>query len=418
MHEEHAQQVLYDLALSIAGEPELLRLQRNFLQRLLYHTGFSCALLLQRMPETDEAVLRIEMAIGDRRLRQQQGNSLNWPEPDDSNALLKAPYLPESLLELHQKYPFALRLGAGESLQIYLLTHRQPEQADLLLTLFEPVLLRFSKAHKICAQAHITALRLQRAKEEAEQANRAKSVFLSSMSHELRTPLNAILGFAQLLEYDEDLNADQLDNLHEINKAGKHLLSLINEILDLAKIEAGRIELSPQSLCLSDLVNESLSLVSSLATVRQVKLHHELSPELMVWADSLRLKQVLLNLLSNAIKYNRTGGEVWLRAMQVNEIMLRVSVQDTGPGIAQADQAMLFQAFHRFNAEHSAVEGTGIGLNITRELVQLMGGEMGVDSEPGRGSTFWFEIPVQPFAEAMHIDAHTEAPVQTASEVL
>lgn len=417
MHKEHAQQVLYDLALSIAGEPELLCLQRNFLQRLLYHTGFPCALLLHRLSETDEPVQRIEIAIGDRQLRLQQGNNLNWPEPDGGNAWLKAPYLPESLLELHQKYPFALRLVAGESLQIYLLTHRQPEQADLLLTLFEPVLLRFAKAHQLCAQAHKTALRLQRAKEEAEQANQAKSVFLSSMSHELRTPLNAILGFAQLLEYDEELNADQLDNLHEIYKAGKHLLSLINEILDLAKIEAGRIELLLQSLSLAELANESLSLVSSLAAARQVVLHHDLSPELVVWADSLRLKQVLLNLLSNAIKYNRTGGEVRLHAVQMSETMVRILVEDTGPGIEQADQALLFKAFHRLNAEHSEVEGTGIGLNITRELVQLMGGEMGVESEPGRGSTFWFELPIQPAVHVVHDDVQTEADIGPSIEV-
>ncbi|OOG24231.1 hypothetical protein B1C78_09095 [Thioalkalivibrio denitrificans] len=232
------------------------------------------------------------------------------------------------------------------------------------------------------------------AREAAETASRAKSDFLSSMSHELRTPMNAILGFAQLLEYDGRLDRDQLDSVQEILRSGRHLLDLINEVLDLVKVESGRIDLSLEPLDLCGLVEECFGLVEPLAAERGLSMQRRCSTgAALVRADRVRLKQVLLNLLSNGIKYNREQGRVEVTACDTGEDRVRITVADTGPGIAPERIADLFQPFSRLEAEYSGVEGTGIGLTITRRLVEMMGGEIGVDSEPGAGSRFWVELP-------------------------
>ncbi len=235
------------------------------------------------------------------------------------------------------------------------------------------------------------------AREAADRANQAKSDFLSSMSHELRTPMNAIIGFAQMLEYDSEMTTDQHDNVHEILKAGRHLLDLINEVLDLAKIESGRIELSMEGVDLTALGEDCQQLIQPIADKAGIRLEIELSADSVVFADRVRLKQVLLNLLSNAIKYNRPGGSVRFTATAATAATsghLRLAVTDTGPGIAPERIGDLFQPFNRLGAEASEVEGTGIGLTITRRLVDMMGGEMGVESEVGVGSTFWLELAV------------------------
>jgi PAS domain S-box-containing protein len=231
------------------------------------------------------------------------------------------------------------------------------------------------------------------AKETAERANQAKSDFLSSMSHELRTPMNAILGFAQMLEYDSDLNADQQDNVAEILKGGRHLLTLINEVLDLAQIESGHVNLSLEPVDLDHLVEDCRQMVQPLADARQIRLHLHIAPHTTVRADRVRCKQALLNLLSNAVKYNRTGGDIRVTVQNAAPAMLRISVTDTGAGIAPAQLAELFQPFNRLGAEFGSIEGTGIGLTITRRLVDLMGGEVGVDSQLGVGTTFWIDLP-------------------------
>ena len=233
------------------------------------------------------------------------------------------------------------------------------------------------------------------ARDEADRANRAKSEFLSSMSHELRTPMNAILGFGQLLELDEALSDENKDNVQEILKAGAHLLELINEVLDLAKIEAGHIDLSMEPVEVCPIVAECLSLVNALAHKRGIKLSHKGLAGMSVRADRTRLKQALLNLISNAIKYNREGGSVHIEVQTAETDRLCIRVTDTGPGIPDARLAELFLPFNRLDAENSGVEGTGIGLTITRRIVEMMGGTVDVKSAVGVGSTFWIELPLE-----------------------
>lgn len=237
-------------------------------------------------------------------------------------------------------------------------------------------------------------LELVHALETARVASRAKSEFLSSMSHELRTPLNAILGFAQLLHMDRGLGAEQTDNAAEILKAGSHLLALINETLDLSRIEAGKLALSMEPVNLPELIGECAILVEADAARQGLSLERNSGNCENRWvrADRLRLKQVLLNLLSNAVKYNRPDGLVRIECAASTPGRVRLSVRDTGLGIPQDMQAELFTAFHRLGRENSNIEGTGIGLAISKKLVELMGGDIGMESRPGQGSTFWVDL--------------------------
>ncbi|MBA4177492.1 MAG: PAS domain S-box protein, partial [Leptothrix sp. (in: Bacteria)] len=238
------------------------------------------------------------------------------------------------------------------------------------------------------------------AREAADRANQAKSEFLSSMSHELRTPMNAILGFGQLMEADDNLPAEHRDNVKEVLKAGRHLLGLISEVLDLAKVESGHIDLSLEPVRLVPVVDECIALLTPLAALRGIALGHEGLAGAVVRADRLRLKQGLLNLLSNAIKYNRDGGTVHLDVKPAGLDSLRIRVTDSGPGIPAGRLAELFQPFNRLGAEGGEIEGTGIGLTITRRIVELMGGTVGVASEFGVGSCFWIELPLETRAAA------------------
>ncbi|WP_049721874.1 PAS domain-containing protein [Gilvimarinus polysaccharolyticus] len=236
--------------------------------------------------------------------------------------------------------------------------------------------------------------RVMQAKEDAEKANRAKSDFLSSMSHELRTPLNAILGYTQLFEYDDNLHAVQKDNLREIRSAGAHLLRLINDVLDLAKIESGNIDAELQPVLVTRVIADCFTLVRHQADARGIFLHakYQNLDDACVTADPGRLKQALLNLLSNSIKYNRVGGEVEVSLSAREDHFLRISVRDTGVGIAPHLYDSVFQPFNRLHAELSGVEGTGVGLAITKQLVEIMRGRIGFTSEVDSGTCFWLDL--------------------------
>lgn len=235
---------------------------------------------------------------------------------------------------------------------------------------------------------------LHQAKQAAETANRAKSEFLSRMSHELRTPLNAILGFAQLLDMGAP-TPRQRQQVAQILKGGGLLLGLINEVLDLARIEAGQVALAPAPVRVRQLVAEVLDLIRPLAARRAIRLltAPDDLPELHVLADDQRLKQVLLNLVSNAVKYNRDQGSVTVRAEATPHGRVRLLVSDTGPGLAPAQQARLFNPFDRLGAEQTEIEGTGLGLVVSKRLTEAMGGTLEAASTPGQGATFTVELP-------------------------
>ncbi|CAN7321652.1 PAS domain S-box protein [Pseudoduganella sp. LjRoot289] len=237
---------------------------------------------------------------------------------------------------------------------------------------------------------------LHEQKLELERAGKAKDLFLASMSHELRTPLNAILGFTQLLNNEKlpVTEAQRKTFMGHILKAGEHLLTLINEILDLAKIESGTVQFSMEPVGVQDLLQEAYRMVEVAASQRGIRVIVPPVADLHVQADRTRLKQVVLNLFSNAIKYNRDRGAVVVDCKAKGGESVRISVQDTGPGLTPEQVESLFQPFNRLGQEGGSEEGTGIGLVVTKRLVELMGGTIGVSSSPGTGSAFWIELPL------------------------
>lgn len=247
------------------------------------------------------------------------------------------------------------------------------------------------------------------ARREAERANRAKGEFVSRMSHDLRTPLNAVIGFAQLLDMD-NLTPDQHESVTQILDAARHLLDLMNEVLDISKIESGNLSLSAEPVAVAEIIDQVVKLMRPIGAAQQVDVQAlpSTSRERHVRVDRLRLNQILLNLMSNAVKYNRAGGSVLVSCEDRDGGRVRINVTDTGTGIRPEKLALLFTPFERLGAEHTGIEGTGLGLALSRGLAEAMGGQLGVTSEIERGSTFWIELAGVP--AATDITAVTESP--------
>lgn len=250
---------------------------------------------------------------------------------------------------------------------------------------------------KVLIKSIMVSNDLVEAKNSADVANQAKSKFLSSMSHEFKTPLNAILGFAQLLKMGDDtLDKEQHENVDFILMSGQHLLNLVNDILELSKIEANIINLTIEDVSINEIVNECISLVQESAQNQQISLNNTIKDEdatFIVLADRTKLMQAILNLITNAIKYNHEKGFVDLSCYKNND-KLRIEITNTGNGISQENQEKIFTPFERLGYENTEVEGTGIGLVVTKQIVEAMKGQLGFTSRETKSTTFWIEIPL------------------------
>lgn len=280
----------------------------------------------------------------------------------------------------------AVRIGEGNLSQP--ISMKSEDEIGVLADAFD----------EMVTQLKSTMDTVEEERRRAEAASSAKSEFLSSMSHELRTPMNAILGFAQVLESDpgEPLSSSQQESVEQILKAGDHLLALINDVLDLARIEAGRLTVSPEVLSLQDVIEETVSILEPLATTRGIEIEDETGnvDHPHVTADRGRLRQVIMNVLTNAIKYNRDSGLVTLDLEPVNGSLWRLSISDTGEGIPDSMLETIFEPFARLEMHEGQVKGAGIGLAVTKELLAVMGGSITVTSELGKGSRFSIDLPL------------------------
>lgn len=294
------------------------------------------------------------------------------------------------------------RLITGQSQQErFEIRFKHPDQQDRIILVTEHALRDVSGQttalagliRDITEQKHFEEALIQ-ANLKAEEASQAKSRFLASMSHELRTPLNAILGFSQLLEYDPELTDKHRENISLIGKSGKHLLSMVEQVLSLTKLEAGTLDLTLEPVALDQLIENCCPQVKAMAQEQQIDFHISPTPKVLVRADKLYLKQSLYNLLSNAIKYNHPGGEVRLSTELSANSNIKIIIVDSGAGIPPNQLEKLFLPFERLGYQNSSIGGLGLGLSISRRLIALMGGELSGSSKPGYGSQFWIELPL------------------------
>lgn len=317
-------------------------------------------------------------------------------------------------------------IDEGAVIGMYAIANREQDYDDALVAWLEPFTSTCALLIKLYRQLHERQLfteQLAYARDQAEAASQAKSDFLSSMSHELRTPLNAIMGFAQLLNTNSStpLNPRQQGQVTQIYKSGQHLLALINEVLDLSKVESGRLTLSLEAITPYSIISEAVAGITPLAEQQAITLHMDSEliklPKLI--ADYTRLKQVLINLISNGIKYNKPEGNVHIRGY-IEEEALVISVLDTGMGIEPDYIEQLFQPFNRLGAENTAIEGSGVGLALTKRIVEQMSGSVGVINNPGQGCEFWFKLPLASATREVlpSIPAATSNRVVTASKTL
>lgn len=385
--------IVYDLAMTMAGETQPRQLAIAMFQRLLAHTGCACgAVLLDPCPVGGDAVsVDVYAVVGSRTLCSLEGTRVEWPAGLLRNGAVRTE---QGWLPGARQYAHALNLMLPDVGQVLLLSaHDTAEIGSLAAALFPQVLAKFARSLRLCLDDQAHRASLIRAKELAEACSQAKSRFLSSMSHELRTPLNAILGYTQLLEMDDDLSEEVLGNIREIGRAGHCLLAMVNDVLDLGRIEAGEMDLLIETFALADVVARSRAENLAAAESRRIAFDEaHCDAALHVSADRRRLRQALNNLVSNAIKFNREGGRVTISCAATDDGRIRITVTDNGPGIAADLQAQLFQPFNRLGGEMGPVEGSGIGLAIARQLMVSMSGAIGYKDEIG-GGCFWLEIP-------------------------